>query len=310
MKSRITWVLIVMVVLSIFAIFTFLRRESPPPRIRDLSRGAKIQRQRIDRAIETASGLDVNQAIVSLSKYNESFELAGLATMTPSSPGFCFMNSMLADRRISKIFEDHSSLPATEANAKAQSIFDDQFVVFIKEWRNFAKNGGRPRTGPPHHAASAGLLLCSFFCSQKTLDSKIQRWNDMIRQPEFEQIDRVQIYSPSRFIDRLFHLNLLVISGQKHGKSVSHLNQELAVLCQKIKGKGKPFLEVTQMKMFKWSAETLDTDFTHRTRLVPASGNAVLLELPGFADPNSWLFLDNLDVADQCLICIKTWRDR
>jgi len=299
-----------LVILSIFAVVTVLRRESPPPKIRDLSGGAKIQRQRIDRAIETARVLNVDDAIMSLSKYNESFELAGLASMTSSSLGTCFMNSMLADRRISKIFEHLLSLPPKNADAKAQQIFEDQFAIFVDEWRNFAKKGGLPQTGPPHHAASAGLLLCSLFCSKETLDLKIQRWNDIIRQSEFERIDGAKLHSPSLLIDRVFHLNLLVISGDNRRKSVSQLNQELESLCRKIKGNGKPFLQVTQMRMFKWSAETLDTDFTHRTRGVPASGNAVLLELPGFADPNSWLYLDNSDVTDQCLNCIRTWRDR
>lgn len=230
--------------------------------------------------------------------------------MTSSSLGYCFMNSMLADRRISKIFEHLSSLPANEADAKAQQIFDDQFALFVKEWRNFVKNRGIPLTGPPHHAASAGLLLCSSFCSKETLNSKIQRWNDTMTQPEFEQNDGVKYGERGRLIDRVFHLNLLVIAGQNYGKSVSQLNKELDSLCQKISGNGKPFLQVTQMRMFKWSAETLDTDFTHRTRGVPASGNAVLLELPGFADANSSLRLQNADVTEQLLNCVRTWRDR
>ncbi len=310
MKSRIIWALAVVVVLSILAVFTYRRRENPPPKIRELSGGAKIQRQRIDRAINTASAVSVDEAIASLSEYNESYELAGLATMTSSSLGYCFMNSMLADRRISKIFEHLSSLPANEADAKAQQIFDDQFALFVKEWRNFVKNRGIPLTGPPHHAASAGLLLCSSFCSKETLNSKIQRWNDTMTQPEFEQNDGVKYGERGRLIDRVFHLNLLVIAGQNYGKSVSQLNKELDSLCQKISGNGKPFLQVTQMRMFKWSAETLDTDFTHRTRGVPASGNAVLLELPGFADANSSLRLQNADVTEQLLNCVRTWRDR
>ena len=225
MKSRIIWALAVVVVLSILAVFTYRRRENPPPKIRELSGGAKIQRQRIDRAINTASAVSVDEAIASLSEYNESYELAGLATMTSSSLGYCFMNSMLADRRISKIFEHLSSLPANEADAKAQQIFDDQFALFVKEWRNFVKNRGIPLTGPPHHAASAGLLLCSSFCSKETLNSKIQRWNDTMTQPEFEQNDGVKYGERGRLIDRVFHLNLLVNAGQKYGKSVSQLNK-------------------------------------------------------------------------------------
>ena len=63
------------------------------------------------------------------------------------------------------------------------------------------------------------------------------------------------------------------------------------------------------MRMFKYSAETLATDFTHRTRGVPASGNSVLLELPGFADPASRMRFQKVDVADQCLNCVRTWRN-
>lgn len=137
------------------------------------------------------------------------------------------------------------------------------------------------------------------------MDSKIKRWNTVLGQPEFERSS-----CRTRLIDPLFHLNLLVISGNKHGRSVSQLNKELGTLCKKIYGEEKPFLQVTQMRMFQHSAETLETDFTHRTRGVPASGNAVLLELPGFASPFSSLHLQNVEVADQFLNCIRTWRDR
>ncbi len=310
MKSQVIWILVVLFVLSTFAIFTFRRAENPPPKIRDLSGGAKIQRQRIDRAIGTARAVNVDEAIMSLSQYNESFELAGLASMTSSSLGSCFMNSMLADRRISKIFEHLSSLPAKEADVKAQQIFDDQFAIFVKEWQNFAKKRGVPRTGPPHHGASAGLFLCSYFSSKETLDSKIQRWNDTIRQPEFEQLDGVQVHATTRFIDRLFLLNLLVLSGHRQKRSISQLNSELESICQKINEDKAWYPQVTQMRMFKWSAETMDTDFTYRTRGVPASGNSVLLELPGFANANSSLFLQIPDVAEQLLNCVRTWRDR
>jgi hypothetical protein len=311
MKARVIWTLAVMVVLSIVAVFTYRRRENPPPKFRDLSGGAAIQRQRIGRSIETTGRLNVEEAIASLSQYNVTYELAGLSKMTPSSPGICFMNSMLADRRISKIYSHLSLLPVTVADAKAQKIFENHFAIFVNEWRTFAKNGGVfPNTGPPHHAASAGLFLCSLFRSIKTSDFNIQRWDDTLRQAEFEQIKLVQMFEPSRLIVRVFHLNLIVLSGHRHRRSVIQLNQELQKLCQKISGNNVPFLQITKMRVFKWNAETLDTDFTHRTRGIPASSNAVLLELPGFADPNAWLRLENPDVVEQFVNCIRTWRDR
>ena len=305
MKSKLIWALVVLVVLPIVAIFAYRRRENPPPKIRDLSGGLKIQRQRIDRAINTADELSVNEAISSLSEYNESFELAQLAGKSSASLGFLKINCMLGDRRISKIFEHLKSLPATVADAKAQRIFEDHLTILQKEWQKLAKTGGLPGTGPPHHATSAGAFFCSFFSSKEIFDSKIKRWNALLGQPEFERLRY-----PTRLIEPLFHMNLLVISGHKHGKSVSQLNKELAPLCEKIWGEEKPSVQVTQMRMFQHNAETLETDFTHRTLGVPASGNAVLLELPGFASPFSSLHLQNVEVADQFLNCIRTWRDR
>ena len=310
MKFRVIWTLVVFVALSIFAVFTLRRRENPPPKIRDLSGGATIQRERIDRAIETAKVLNVDDAITSLSQYNESYELAVLAGQFPASKGSLHMSSMLADRRISKIFEHLLSLPQKEADAIAQKIFEDKLAILIGKWRNFIKNGGIPENGPPHHATSAGLFLCSFYCSMDSLDSKIQRWNESLKQPEFEKFDLPHVPAPRRLIDPLFHLNLLVISGHRHRKSVGQLNQELESLCRKITADPIAFLHVTQIKMFKWSAETLDTDFTHRTRGVPASGNDVFLELPGFTDVRSSMRLRNSEVAVQCLNCVRTWRDR
>lgn len=315
MNSRVIWTLALLVVLSFLAIFMYRQRENPPPKIRDISGGLKIQRQRIDRAIATAGELNVDEAISSLSQYNESYELAQLASFSPASAGKCYTKSMFADRRISKVFEYLSSVSSKEADMRSQQIFEENLATLLskwKEWTNFKlkKVETMPKAGAPHHAASAGLFLCSYFCSRDTLDLKIQRWNDTLGSPEFNKIEGIQRYTPTRRIDPLFHLNLLVISGQRRQKSVKQLNTELKSLCQKMLPGEEPFLQVTQMRMFKWNAETLDTDFTHITRGVPASGNSVLLELPGFADPDAYINVGNPDVAKFCENCIRTWRDR
>ena len=258
MKPQFIWTFIFLAVWLIEAAFTYGQTENPPPKFQDLSGGANIQRQRIDRAIETAGKLNVDEAIASLSEYNESFELAQLAGKSSASFGFLKINCMLGDRRISKIFQHLNSLPVTVADAKAQRIFEDHLAILQKEWQKLAKTGGLPGTGPPHHATSAGAFFCSFFSSKEIFDSKIKRWNALLGQPEFERLRY-----PTRLIEPLFHMNLLVISGHKHGKSVSQLNKELAPLCEKIWGEEKPSVQVTQMRMFQHNAETLETDFTH-----------------------------------------------
>jgi hypothetical protein len=266
-------------------------------------------RDRIERAIGTAGRLDVDQAIVSLSEYNESYELAELAGKSSASTGVVYVNSILADRRVSKIFEHLSSLPAHEADAKAQQIFDGHLDSLVRVWKVFVAKGELQHIGPPHHATSAGLFLCSFFCSSETLHSKIQIWNDSLRKPEFSKFDHSKLVWPHRLIDPMFQLNLVLISGSRRRKSIGQLNTQLAILCQKITGDAEPFLQVIQMKLFKWSAETLDTDFTHRTRGVPASENTILLELPGFASNDAWYRLSRPSVAEQCLNCVRAWSD-
>lgn len=321
MKSRVQGWLALLIVLTFMASSWSQQQEVAPPKIHDISGGAKTQRERIDRAIATAGDLSVEEAISSLGQYNESYELAGLASLSPASPGHCFMKSILADRRISKVFEHLSLMPAKEADNRSQQIFEEHFSTLHEKWKEWGSSKTRmagtlldsknwPKTAAPHHAASAGLFLCSFFCSREVMDSKIKRWNDTLGASDFENLDGIQMHTPTRMIDPLFHLNLLVISGYRHQRSVKQLNKDLESLCRRIYPSSKPFLQVTQMKMFQWNAETLDTDFTHVTRGIPASGNSVLLELPGFANPNSSLEVSDPDVAKLCDHCIRTWRDR
>ena len=307
-KTIIAAVVFLLILLSAF--LAYRRNDKSPPKFYDLSGGAKIQRQRIDRVTETARILDIDKAIESLSQYSESFELALLSGLSPASKGKVMMNCMRGDRRVLKIFEHLLSLPSKEADAKSREIFEMHFSTLHRSWLDLMPNGGLPKTGPPHHAASAGLLFCSFFCSPELLDAEIKRWDEILGSPEFRKNDVGSIPTPAKLLDPLFRLNLLVISGQRKGRSVTRLNEDLEAVCQKITGDVKPFLQASQMTMFKWSAETLNTDFTHVTRGVPASGNSAILVLPGFADHDSVFNLWDRDVASLCENCIRTWRDR
>ena len=67
-------------------------------------------------------------------------------------------------------------------------------------------------------------------------------------------------------------------------------------------------IQAKTVNVFKWNAETLDTDFTHVTRGIPASTNSILLELPGFSDPNSWHRVRDKQVFAALEQTFNTWR--
>ncbi len=284
------------------------RSSNPAPATRDLSGGARVQRERIDRFIDATGKLDVNQAVESLSEYNESYELVQFAGLSPSSLWICYIKQIAAERRVSKCLEYLQKLPEQEASNEASRIFDDKFTIFQNEWQRFSLELGGENTGPKHHAASVGLFLCSYFCSPHILDQKLNRWEDIMHSGSFDRIEGVDLLACNRFVDPLFRLNLLVISGWRNGASVEKLNQVLDVLTRKISGDSKPFLQVDTLRVFKWNAETLDTDFTHLTRGVPASGNSILLELPGFNDANTFPFLQDKEVFAHLEETIDKWR--
>lgn len=285
-----------------------LRNRSKPPGKIDISGGAIEQRARIDRAIDSASALDIDEAVKSLSEYNEQYELAGLASMSPSSIGLLYINQLLADRRVSKIFGHFLTLPDDEACSQAEEIFGDKFATFHGMWKRFAKGEDvYGDLGPCHHAASASLLLYAYFCPPKVLDEKIAFWDKTMMNKEFGEVENLWQLSVNRFIDPLFRLNLLVISGQRDGASLENLNKQLDRVTRKITG-DDPFLKVTHLRMFKWDAETMDTDFTHVTRGVPSAEDSVLCELPGFSDPNSGRRLQNPEVGSHLEDVIQVWR--
>lgn len=305
------WLILITCGLVCGAIFLAYRRNSgQKPMSRDISGGAIVQRERIDRAIDTASGLNAESAIAALHEYSESYEVAQLASLTPSSFGICYFRQVLADRRVSKIFEAFLSLNSEDSSKQASQMFDSKLALLVSEWNKQANGqfAGVGNFGPLHHATSVGAFFCSYFCSPAVLDEKLNRWDASVVSDAIDRIQGVEVMAINRFVDPLFRLNLLVISGVRNGASVEDLNKELDSITRKITGDSTPFLQVESINLFKWDAETLDTDFTHVTRGVPASGKSILLKLPGFPDPNSSLFLQDQQVFAALEKTIDTWR--
>jgi hypothetical protein len=309
--KSITFIVATAVLMITYIALINIREKKDPPKIRDLSNGAIVQRQRIDRSIELTKQLTIEETIANLSESNESYMLADFATVSSSAKGDIFINSMRGDRRVCKIFEHLLTLPQKEAALKAESIFDNQLPIFVEEWRKFAREGGLPNTGPHHHALSAGLFLCSYFSSTDALKSRIREWNEAVGVPEIARANGAKLFMPTRIINRLFLLNLLVISGERQRRSTASLNRDLNSICRKISGGGPPFLQVIQMRLYSHQAETTDTDFTYRTRGVPASGTKIVCEIPGFDSNHAALmFLNSDEEWSVFLATIEAWLER
>lgn len=306
------WIILLMmfVLLSGALYFVYRRNSVQAPTSRDISGGAIVQRERIDKAIDTASKLDPAEAIVSLHEYSESYEVAQLASLSPTSLGICYLKQVLADRRASKIFEHFQSLSNDDSSQEASKMFDSKLALLEREWNRQAEGetDSVGNLGPLHHATSVAAFLCSYFCSPALFDEKLKRWDTSVVSDAIDQIEGVELMAINRFVDPLFRLNLLVISGSRNGASVEVLNKELDALTRRITGDPEPFLQVETVNLFRWNAETLDTDFTHVTRGVPASANSLLLELPGFPDPNSSLFVQDKKVFAVLEKTIDAWR--
>lgn len=306
------WVFFIVFVMLFMTLYLIYRRNNTEnPSREDLSGGATVQRQRIDRAIDTASGLSPAEAIDSLHVYSESYELASVASVSSSGVGFCYLNEVLADRRASKIFEYFLTLDNADASQRAVWMFDSKLDLLQRYWQTQAEDNTDTKPfinlGPPHHATSVAAFFCSYFCSPDVLDEKLQQWDAALNTDAINQIEGVEMAS-GRFVDPLYRLTLLAISGNRSGASIEQLNKELDLLSRKITGDSGPFLQAKTVNVFKWNAETLETDFTHVTRGIPASTNSILLELPGFADPNSWHRVQDKQVFAALEQTINTWR--
>lgn len=307
------WVFFIVFIMLFLTLYLIYRRNNTEnPSREDLSGGATVQRQRIDRAIDTASGLSAAEAIDSLHVYSESYALALGASLSPASLGVCYLNQVLADRRASKIFEYFLSLDNEDASQRAVWMFDSKLELLRRYWQTQAEDYTDTESfinlGPTHHATSVAAFFCSYFCSPDVLDEKLQQWDAALNTDAINQIEGVTITAPSRFVDPLFRLTLLAISGNRSGASIDHLNKELDLLSRKITGNSEPFLQAKTVNVFKWNAETIETDFTHVTRGIPASTNSILLELPGFSDPNSWHRVIDKQVFAALEQTINTWR--
>lgn len=274
------------------------------------------QRQRIDRTIDFVADLSVQQAVESLSEYNETFELASLASLSSASIGSLYLNQIRGDRRVAKIWQYLDSLPAERAEAISSAMADQKISEYHSHYagRESDPNWPRHESDPKRHAASAALFFCSYFCMPETLDAKMQEWDRLMSSNQFAigHGPSGDYWKSLLRYDPLFGANLLVISGARQGRSVQDLNQRLESQYSPGPQYESPFT-VETANLFRSDALTVDTDFTAVTRGAAFDNTDIIVTFPAFLNPDASLFVAHVDDASQrsreLYDLIRHWRD-
>ena len=105
------------------------------PGNRNLSGGATVQRKRINTFIENTSSMGLDQALFSLSDgKNEDFNVAHFAGLQSGFGPPIVMKQVLADRRVSKIYELLSQRTTGEASEIVARAFDEKLKKHEDEY--------------------------------------------------------------------------------------------------------------------------------------------------------------------------------
>ena len=153
------------------------------------------------------------------------------------------MRSVLADRRVAKIFEGLSSLPPEDAATKAESYFDlafEQLEPLRGSDSFFAAN--------ITHGINAHLFLCNEFCNPEVSLEKISKW----RSYAFETGTH---FAPMGKNSSLYLINLYanLMSGLK-GYSVKESEAWVREAMNPIAGKF-PGFDLKPLQVHDWSKE-------------------------------------------------------
>ncbi len=275
------------------------------------------QRQRIDRSIEQISDLSIQQAISSLSEYNETYELAQLSSLSPASFGLLYLNQIRGDRRVGMIWQYLAALPAEQAAGIAESMADRTIAEYHDHYLRLIRDPQlRDRhTQTRRHAASAALFFCSFFCAPQVLDEKLEEWDRLMSSDEFSlDFGLLGDYRSSLVrYDPLFGANLLVISGARQGRLIPELNGQLTRWDPHLDPGYESNFKVETGRLFKPGAKTVDTDFTVFTQGATFDPADVIMSFPAFLNPNCQTTLsngyDSPQHSESLYKLIRQWRD-
>ncbi len=252
---------------------------SPAERSRVLAAGAPIQRKRIDAFIEqTRSYATFDETADAISQPVDVVFAAGMHP-SDSVPSTTYL-SVLADRRVAKLFAFLDTIPTDEASRKAVELFDSKLaaheagiVKIVADWRDGDGKVEPVPLGANYHALAASLFLCGAFCDGPAVSRKASEWHenigrqadDVVADPNLEQLEAeiVQYGRPEKLY--LFNVYVLVLD-RNACLPAEDIEQTI--------GRRVPRLE--RIPFSAWDAHTNAFDFTKLHRGVPVDDSKTL----------------------------------
>lgn len=254
----------------------------------DTQRGRKpsVQRQRIDRFIESTGAMTYEELAAALNKYSEGYELVQLAGMsgggspTPSVS----MLKVLGDRRVAKMYEILSKEEPKVVAERASALFAEKLARQVEETRLTREKD--PKADPSFgtavhaHALNAAFFLCAITCDKATVLKHLEEWHAAFP-------DDHQLYPDpfsSGLPNSLFELNVYLLLLHRDGASQAELKLRVDELKREFGWEDDDSFKFEMLRLYRWNAHTTDRDFTHITRGAPTDDKDILLEVAGFRD--------------------------
>ena len=198
-------------------------------------------RQTLIEEFVTTTGLrNFEQLVDSLDETSRPFGLivypAGLGSSgaVPSQR----MRSILADRRISKLYELLGEMDPESASVAALSIFEKTFEKYRARWEVVLDKRNGLLVECQAYATSPALFLCWAFCTEEKFLARVDQWQTWYQD---NRIKGHQFYKHGG-IPPQFLLNLYCNTLVRNGESIEAVNVVLAKSCKEL-GFGKsPYL--------------------------------------------------------------------
>lgn len=243
--------------------------------------GAPIQRRRIDLFVEQVARMrDFNALAEGISDpvagdFDIVFAAGGLTQDVEMQTQFL---RVVADRRVSRLYEVMSGMSRKDAREQALALFEnklkryEQGVVKAMDTRV----AGDPQPVPirlNYHALTSAYFLCSTFCEYAAIDDCLRKWNGCMDRidtrikadPQQLEIMRAELWTwgPP---EKLFLVNCYVHCLDRKG-ALKEI--ELEKIPGFFHSAEYHVLDFKVVPYLKWDALTGPFDFTHIHRGVP-----------------------------------------
>lgn len=137
----------------------------------------------VDDLIRRLSAMDYATACREINNGGEDYNRAFRARQNFDNfaDGQSYIRGVIADRRVARVYDYLSKMPAEEAAQKASELFDDKLNTHLQGWREVmaARGMGQQKYVPIEqnsHALRSAWFLVSCFGDGKTVLNKLDAW--------------------------------------------------------------------------------------------------------------------------------------